>query len=152
NLPLEHFMEATPHARQREIFLASFALLKSLLDDLEYFNELLVQYFFKGRLRQVVPDNMLVRGKLPSQERTNYAVELEPLPPFMMLEYVSASSKQKDYKDSFAKYERELKVPYYLLFDLDTHDLLIYRHNGTRYVPLEPGSNGRIRIAELDLE
>ena len=95
SLPPEHFMEATPQATQREITLASFALLRKRRGDARYFSELLVQYFFRGRLRQVVPDNMLVIGELEDRDRSNFAVELEPFPPFWTLEYVSASNKRK---------------------------------------------------------
>jgi Uma2 family endonuclease len=43
-------------------------------------------------------------------------VPLAPAPPFWVLEYVSKDSERKDYTDRFRKYERELKVPYYLVF------------------------------------
>src|SRR5688572_7655358 len=44
NLPLEHFMEATAQATQREITLASLALVRARRPDFHVFNELLVQY------------------------------------------------------------------------------------------------------------
>ena len=43
-LPLEHFMESTPQATQREITLESLALLKARRPDAHVFNELLVQF------------------------------------------------------------------------------------------------------------
>src|SRR5262245_7591191 len=86
-LPAEHFMEGTPHARQREITVESFAVYRTRRPDLQYFNELLVQ-----------------------RERTSYVSEHEPVPLFLVMEYVSASNKRKDYVDNFHKYERELKV------------------------------------------
>ena len=47
-----------------------------------------------------------------------------------MLEYVSKSSRRKDYDDNFDKYERDLKVPYYLTFYPDDQELTLYRHTG----------------------
>src|SRR5438034_581066 len=137
-LPLEHYMEATPQGTQREITLESLALLKGRRADVRYFNELLVQYPFEGKLRQVVPDNMVIRSPEPSHALTSYAVELEPVPPLLVLEYVSPASERKDYEDSFHKYERELKVPYCLLFHPEDQDLRLYRHDGKRYVRMEP--------------
>jgi hypothetical protein len=58
SLPLEHFMEATAQARQREITLESLALVKARRPDVQVFNELLVQYPLRGRKKpgQIVPD------------------------------------------------------------------------------------------------
>jgi Uma2 family endonuclease len=151
-LPLEHFMEATPHATQREIAVASLALLKTRRKDVQYFNELLVQYVYEGNLRRVVPDNMVVIGGRDIPSRSSYAVELEPAPPFMMLEYVSPSNEGKDYEDSFRKYERELETPYCLFFHPQRRDLQVFRHEQGRYVQMEPNVHGRIAIPELDLE
>jgi Uma2 family endonuclease len=151
-LPLDHFMESVPHARQREIALASFALLKERRPDVQYFNELLVQYFHSGRFQRVVPDNMLVIGGVENPQRSNYAVEQEPARPFMMLEWVSSSSEGKDYEDSFRKYEQELQTPYCVMHHPDRRDLRVFHHEDGRYVQLEPDSRGRISVPELDLE
>src|SRR4051812_21515958 len=61
-LTLENQMEATPQATQREITLASLALVRARRSDFQIFNELLVQYPKKGSDKpgQVVPDNMIV--------------------------------------------------------------------------------------------
>src|SRR5206468_2936735 len=71
-LPREHFMEATPQARQREVTVESLALLRTRRRDLHYFNKLLVQYFFRRNLRQVVPDNFAILTDAPEQARTSY--------------------------------------------------------------------------------
>src|SRR5437588_8874487 len=44
SLPPEHFMEATPQARQRKITLCSFDVINAGRPDIQLFNELLVQY------------------------------------------------------------------------------------------------------------
>jgi Uma2 family endonuclease len=152
NLPLEHFMEATPHAMQREITMVSLRLLKGRRPDVHPFNELLVQYKYRGRLGQVVPDNMLVLGDLPARDRLSYSVENEPLAPYLTFEYVSAGREQKDYRDSFAKYERELKTPYCLMFQIQAQDLRVSKHNGQRYELQTPNERGRIAIDRLDIE
>jgi Uma2 family endonuclease len=151
-LPLEHFMESVPHARQREIALASFALLKKRRPDVQYFNELLVQYFHKGQLQRVVPDNMIVIGGVENPHRSNYAVEQESAPPFLMLEWVSSSSEGKDYQDSFRKYEQELQTPYCVIHHPERRDLRVFHHEEGRYVQMEPDSHSRVSVPELDLE
>jgi len=154
NLPPEHFMEATPQATQREITLSSLALVKARRPDVQVFNELLVQYPRRGKRKpgQVVPDNMVVLTDQPTRAVTSYNVPLEPDRPFWMLEYVSKGSRRKDYEDSFQKYERELKVPYYLVFYPDAGELTLYRHNKRKYVTVKPDEHGRYAIPELDLE
>jgi hypothetical protein len=62
------------------------------------------------------------------------------------------NSKRKDYVDNMRRYERELKVPYYLLFDPRTQKLTLYHHNDKRYVALKPNAGGRLEVPELDLE
>jgi Uma2 family endonuclease len=151
SLPMEHFMEATPQATQRLVAYSAFELLRLLRPEIHFFSELLVQYLYGGRLRQVVPDNMLVVGDLPDHPRSNFAIELEPVAPFMMMEWVSESSEGKDYGESFRKYEQELKTRYYLCFYPERSKWEVYRHDDQRYVQLEPDLNSRVEIPELDL-
>jgi hypothetical protein len=68
------------------------------------------------------------------------------------MEYVSKSSQRKDYEDNFDKYERELKVPYFLLFYPDNQELTLYRHTGRKYVSVKPNAHGRYPVAEADIE
>ena len=154
SLPPEHFMEATAQATQREITLAGFALIHAARPEVQYFNELLVQYPRKRRRKpgQVVPDNMVVLTTEPIRARSSYNVPLEPAPPFWVLEYVSKESERKDYEDSFKKYERDLKVPYYLTFYPDNEEMTLYHHNGRKYVTVRPNEHGRCPLPELELE
>ena len=154
SLPLEHFMEATPQATQRKITLESLDLIRAHRPDVQVFNELLVQYPRKrGRkLEKVVPDNMVVLTTQRLRARTSFNVPLEAAPPFWVIEYVSKQSERKDYEDSFKKYERDLKVPYYLAFYPDNQDLTLYRHNKRKYVAVKPNGEDRCAIPELDLE
>ena len=151
-LPLEHFMEAIPQATQREITLASLALVRARQPEVQVFNELLVQYMHRGQLRQVVPDNMVVLGDQPPQSKSSFNVELNPDPPFWVFEYVSETNPRKDYEDSFRKYEKELKVPYYLLFYPEKQDLRLYRRKGRQYAPVTANARGRLALPKLKLE
>lgn len=148
-------MEATSQATQRKITLESLDLVHARRPDVQVFNELLVQYLRRGKrdIVQVVPDNMVVLHAEPVQAEGSFIVPLqEPIKPFWMLEYVSRSSQRKDYQDSFQKYERDLKVPYYLLFYPEDEELTLYRHNGRKYVSVKPNDEGRLAITELELE
>jgi hypothetical protein len=91
-LPLEHFMEATSQSMQREITLESLALLKTRRPDVQYFNELLILYWHEDKLEKVVPDNMVILSTQPSRARTVFNLPLEPVGPFLVIEYVSTVS------------------------------------------------------------
>jgi Uma2 family endonuclease len=154
SLPLEHFMEATAQATQRKITLESLDLLHARRPEVQVFNELLVQYPRprQRRLGQVVPDNMVVLCEQPIRAETSYNLPLEPARPFWMFEYVSKSNRRKDYEESFVKYERELKVPYYLVFYAEAQELTLYHHTGRRYASVRTNAQDRYAIVELELE
>jgi Uma2 family endonuclease len=154
SLPLEHFMEATAQGTQRKITLESLDLVRARRPEVQIFNELLVQYPRRGQKKpgQVVPDNLVVICAEPIEADGSYDVPVQPVPPFWVLEYVSKNNKRKDYEDSFRKYERDLKVPYYLMFYPDNQELTLYRHNGRKYVSVKPNEQERYAIPELDLE
>jgi Uma2 family endonuclease len=154
SLPPEHFMEGIPQATQREISVESLALVKAQRSDVHYFNELLVQYPWgpDDEIQYVVPDNMVVVHREPIKAVGHYSLELQPVGPFWVLEYVSKSSTRKDYEDNFRRYERELKVPYYLLFYPEEQELILFHHNGRRYRTVTANEHGRYPIPELDLE
>lgn len=153
SLPLEHFMEATAQATQREITVESLALVHAQKPSIQYFNELLVQYPYgrNRQIRQVVPDNMVVVHDEPIRAEGSYDIPLQPVGPFWMLEYVSKHSQRKDYEESFRKYERELKAPYYLLFYPEGPELTLFRLTGKKYASVPPDASGRHPLPELEL-
>jgi Uma2 family endonuclease len=151
-LPLEHFMEGLPQSTQRRIALESLDLLRARLPDVQVFNELLIQYWFKGRLRRVVPDNMVRRSRAQLHTGSSFNVELETEQPFLVLEYVSPANYRKDSRDSFLKYERELRVPYCLIFYPEKQDLQLHHLEGEEYQRVPANAHGRYAIPELDLE
>jgi hypothetical protein len=163
SLPLEHFMEAVPQATQRKITVASLELVYVHRPDIQCFNELLVQQPYpvkktakptrrKRRLLQVVPDNMVVVHPEPIEAEGSYDVPLQPVSPFWVLEYVSRSNKRKDYEDNMEKYEHDMKVPYYLLFQPDILEMTLYRHNKRKYVSVKPNEHERYALPELEME
>ncbi len=154
SLPLEHFMEATAQGTQRAITLASLALVKARRPDLYVFNELLVQYPRRSgkKIGQVVPDNMVVVCDEPIEANGSYDLPLQPVGPFWMLEYVSKHNKRKDYEDNMEKYERELKVPYYLLFYPDVRELTLFHLGSRKYRTVKPNEHDRLDIKELEVE
>jgi hypothetical protein len=153
-LPLSHFAESTTQGTQRGITLASLALIRSARPDVHYFNELLVQYPVPRRKRpgQVCPDNMVVIHDGPIEAKGSYDLPLQPVGPFMVLEYVSRNSKRKDYRDNRAHYEKHLKVPYCLLFYPEAHELTLLHHTGERYVGVNANVADRMAVPELELE
>jgi hypothetical protein len=153
SLPLEHFMESTPQATQRKITLDSFGLVHLRWPEVQAFNELLIQYPRGGKRKgRVVPDNMVVVHPDPIDAVTSFDTPFQPVGPFLVMEYVSNSNKRKDYEDSFNKYERDLEVPYYLIFYPDNQELTLYYHNGRKYVSVKPDERERYAIPELEME
>jgi hypothetical protein len=120
------------------------------------FNELLVQYPIPGkdpeRPGQIVPDNRVVIHAAPIVADGSYMTPLQPVDPFLVLEYVSRSSKRKYYEISKENYERELKVPYYLIFYPEKGELSLFHLREDSYHPLHPDRAGRRAIPELELE
>jgi Uma2 family endonuclease len=154
SLPLEHFMESTGQSTQRKITLESLDLVSSRRSDFQVFSELLVQYPRPRQKRpgQVVPDNMVVICKQKIEADGSYDTPIQPAGPFWVLEYVSKSNKRKDYDDNMKKYERELKVPYYLVFYPDNQELTLFHMKGKKYRALPPNEQGRYAIPELEIE
>lgn len=150
----EHFMESVGQAQQRKIFVESMDLVAAENPEVHAYNELLVQWRRKqgDEIGQVVPDNMVVLAAAKPKVDGSYNVPLQPAPPFWVLEYVSKHNKRKDYEESYDKYEKELKVAYYLMFHPDDQELTLYRHNGRRYVSVKPNDQERYAIPQLEME
>lgn len=150
----EHFMEAAAQGTQRKITLESLDLVHARRPEVQIFNELLVQYPRDGQKRpgQVVPDNMVVIHPEPIDVEGSFDTPLQPVGPFWMLEYVSKFNRRKDYEDNFDRYEKELRVPYYLTFYPDNQEVTLYRLERGRYVTVLPNEDGRYSIAELEME
>ena len=150
----ENHMEATPQATQRAITLASLALVHERRPEVQFFNELLVQYPPTGRHRkpgQVVPDNMVVVHREPIRAGLHFSLPLQPVAPFWVMEYISEYSERKDYVANLRMYEEDLRIAYYLRFHTDDLKLSMLRHNGTRYVTVPPDERGLYAVPELEM-
>lgn len=154
SLPLEHFMEATAQSVQREITVESLALVRPKRPDFQYFSELLIQYPKRGKSRpgRVVPDTMVVVHPEPIKATGSYDMPFQPVGPYWTLEYVSKGNKRKDYEANYRIYERDLKVPYYLVFYPDPQELSLFRLGNRKYVSVPENQLGRHAIPELEIE
>jgi Uma2 family endonuclease len=155
SLPPEHFMEATAQSTQRKITVESLDLVQAARSDVHVFSELLVQYpKSNDKIGHVVPDNMVVIHDGPLTPETSYVIELQPAKPFWMLEYVSKNTKRKDYEENMVKYEKILKVPYYLIFYPDNQELSLFHYPKHKkgYSSVLANENERHSIPELELE
>lgn len=145
--------ETTAQATQRKITLESLDLVSTRRPEVQVFNELLVEYVLSdGEKEQVVPNNMVVVWPEPIQADTCFEVSLQPERPFWVLEYVSSHHRRKDYDVSFQIYERDLKVPYCLMYRPDTQEMTLYRRRRARYVSVKPNAHDRCEVPELEME
>jgi hypothetical protein len=156
SLPLEHFMESTPAATQRKITLESFDLVHAARPDVWCYNELLIQYPVAGirDIGRVGPDNLVVVHNAPIRGTGSFNTPFEDTKPFMALEYVSEGTERKDYVDNMRRYERDLKVPYYLLFEPDKKQVVLFKlpAGKKKYASVRPNRDDRLAVPELELE
>lgn len=148
---LEDMSESEWSFIQRLITVEAFNLLKLWhFPSLYFCGEMLVMERVAGRMVRVVPDNFVSLdgpGNVKSSYRLNASRRL-----FWVLEYVSESTPNKDYKESFQKYEKQLRVPYCTMFEPISKDLQMHHHNGVTYDQMQPDALGRYFIPELELK
>lgn len=156
SLPLEHFMESTDQSTQREITLESLALVRAVRPDFQVFSELLIQYPISTKKKRtperVVPDNMVVIWPEPLTGLKAFHTPLQPVLPTIVMEYVSASNRRKDYDDNFRRYRDDLHVPFYLLFEPENQSLNVFHLEDGKYVEIAENDAGHLAISELELE
>lgn len=155
SLTMENQMEATAQATQRKITLESMDVIHVSRPDIQTFNELLIQYPKKGagnrNVAGVVPNNMVVVHPQPIIADGSYDLPHQPVGPLEVMEYVSRGSKRKDYERNMTHYEKDVKVPYYLVFYLDDQELNLYKLNSGKYASVLPDAEGRLPIPELEV-
>ncbi|HEY2910405.1 MAG TPA: Uma2 family endonuclease [Gemmataceae bacterium] len=156
SLPLEHFMESTDQSTQREITVESLALVAAIRPEFQVFSELLVLYPRPGEDPNhpagVVPDNMVILWPTPLAPLRSFNTPLQQARPTLVLEYVAPSNPRKDYEDNRKRYERDLKVPNYLIFEPEKQKLIVLQLKRGRYVAVKPNDAGRLAIPDLELE
>lgn len=152
----ENLMESYAQGTQRAITLESFRVIRTMRTDIQCFNEILIQYPHPGenplKPGRVVPDNMVVVGPEPTEDFGSWMMPIVKTVPTLVLEYVSDANTRKDYEASYAKYEEFVQAPYYLIFDPGEQTLVVYRLARGKYLQLVPNAEGRLAIAELELE
>ena len=147
-------MQSTFQTTQCKITLESFDLICAVRPEIHIFSELLVQYGPISNLLRVVPDNMVIiyEGEIDATGSYNMHND-EKSKPFLMIEYVSESNKRKDYVDNMQRYERDLHVPYYLLFEPENQILSLFKMNARKkYAIVKANAEERFAIPELELE
>ena len=148
SLPLEHFMESTDQSTQREITLESLALVRAVRPDFQVFSELLIQYPISTKKKRtperVVPDNMVVIWPEPLTGLKAFHTPLQPVLPTMVMEYVSASNRRKDYDDNFRRYRDDLHVPFYLLFEPENQSLNVFHLEDGKYAKIAKKRRGSL--------
>ena len=100
----EHFWKSVAESEQRHITVTSLDLLASERSDVHVYGELLIQWRNeKGKLRRVVPDNMIVIAEERPDVTMNFAIEVQKSRPFFVLEYVTETNKRKHHQKSYDK-------------------------------------------------
>jgi Uma2 family endonuclease len=152
SLTLEDFMESTDQHTQSKITDASLDLVTRRWPEFQCLGELLIQYMHEDRIRKIVPDHLVLLSGVTIDKRRSLNLPYEDVRLIVVMEYVSDVNPKKDYRDSFVRYEQQLRVPYYLTFQPVEQDLRLHVHDGTAYVRAEPNDWGRLAIPELQLE
>jgi Uma2 family endonuclease len=127
-------------------------------DDLRVYvaGNMFIYYIPGDRLRHVAPDVFVVKGveKAPAVERRRYLTWEEGKGPDVAIEITSESTREEDFDDKFALYQKVLKVKEYFLFDPYGEYLRPrlqgYRLQKGRYVHIKP-VKGRLPSQVLGL-
>lgn len=140
-------------AEQGEVTRWSFEAIRGVRPDVRAFTNLLLQFPQPGgEPDQLAPDNTVFVPPKPLKLADRFDAPFLAIRPFLVLEYVSKASARKDEETSYAKYEKELKVPYFLLFYPDADEFTLFRLGETGYTSVVPNALGRCPIPELELE
>lgn len=114
----------------------------------------LLLFYEPGNKRRHVSPDVLVTLGLEMRLRLNYLLWEEGMPPNLVIEVTSASTRVEDLKDKLAIYRDKVGVKEYFLFDPQSEyldpPLQGFRLQQRQYVPIEP-IDGRLPSQELGL-
>lgn len=118
------------------------------------FSELLIQYPIPGEDRpgRVVPDHFAVLHPGPLDVYWSFATPLQPVGPFLTIDWLAENNPRKDYEGYRERYARALRVPYALVFSTDEQKATLFQLVGARYESVPPNPAGRLAVPALDLE
>lgn len=116
--------------------------------------DLLLFYEPGNRRRHVCPDVLVTKGLTPG-DRLNYILWDEGLPPSVVFEITSKTTRREDLETKFAIYRDKIRVAEYFLFDPKGEYLRPqmqgYRLRGGEYVTIRP-AHERLVCKQLGLE
>jgi hypothetical protein len=140
-------------AKQRVITHWSLEIVRGARADLQPFTNLFIQFPQADTEEpdQVAPDNWAVVHTEPLKTGVSFDTPFQPVGPFIVAQYVTTDTNKWE-QASRRKYEKELKVPYYLLFYPDADEFTLFRLGEKGYSTVVPNANGRCLIPELELE
>jgi Uma2 family endonuclease len=129
-------------------------LQRHFRDQMVYVSGNLLLYYRPGNKRRHVAPDVLVTKGLENRMRDCYLLWEEKLPPSVVIEVTSASTRDEDLEDKFEVYRDEVQVREYFLFDPRSEylqpPLQGHRLVGGQYVPIQP-VDGRLSSEELGL-
>jgi Uma2 family endonuclease len=116
---------------------------------------LLMFYEPGNKRRHVSPDVLVTKGLQPGL-RLNYILWQERLPPNIVIEVTSKTTRKEDLEKKFAIYRDIIRVSEYFLFDpygeyLDP-PLRGHRLKRGQYVPIAPSRGGRLHSEQLGID
>jgi hypothetical protein len=138
---------------QRDITRWSFEVIRGVRSDVQPFTNMLIQFpqAHAGEPGQVAPDNAVIVHSLHVRIGVSFDTPFQPVRPLIVMGYSPEGIGNKEGANR-AKYEQELKVPYYLLFYPDADEFTLFKLGETGYSAVHPNANGRCPIPELELE
>ncbi|MBA4190873.1 MAG: hypothetical protein C0467_23035 [Planctomycetaceae bacterium] len=152
SLPIEETIDTLRQANSRKIVLSSFSMMKAKRPDVHCFNELLIEYpGTDGKPGRVVPSNFIVIHPEPIKANNSFDISQQPARPFLALEYVT-ELRRPEFHQNRDKYERELRIPYYLQVYPHDEKFTLFQLRGGHYAAVTPNAAGRYPVPELELE
>ena len=151
NLPAGYPVSHPKQAKQREITNAAFALMRVVHKDFHYFSRLRVNYSRGDELRRIAPDNIISFGFASHTSGGNCAIGGNRCSLLAAFTYDCFSPPEESRQD-FCVFEKELAVPYYVLFYPLHQSLRLYIHNGKNYDLASPNKKLKYEIPELNIE
>lgn len=129
-------------------------LQRHFRDQMVYVSGNLLLYYRPGNKRRHVSPDVLVTRGLEMRMRDCYLLWEEKLPPNVVIEVTSASTRDEDLEDKLEVYRDEVRVHEYFLFDPRSEylnpPLQGHRLDSGHYVPIQP-IDGRLPSEELGL-